>query len=214
MSLDGRTAPAQGESGAISGAEALRFVHELRGRVEAVAVGVGTVLADDTRLTCRRPGGPPHGRPQPMAVVFDSSLRIPPSARLVRESSPARPLLVFTASPSAARARSLSSRPGVEVLAVPARDGLVDIPRALRVLKERGVARLLLEGGPTLAGAFVRRGLVDQVAAIVAPLLLGGDGAPTALAGTGIADVLESPRLTDVRISRLGHDALIQGFLA
>jgi diaminohydroxyphosphoribosylaminopyrimidine deaminase / 5-amino-6-(5-phosphoribosylamino)uracil reductase len=214
MSLDGRTAPAPGVRGEISGAEAWRFVHDLRGRVEAVAVGVGTVLSDDPRLTCRRPGGPPNGRRQPAAVVFDSGLRIPPTCRLVRESSPARPLYVLTASPSAARARSLSSRPGVEVLAAPARDGLVDLSRALRLLKERGVARLLLEGGPTIAGAFVRRGLVDQVAAIVAPLLLGGDGAPAALAGTGVAEVLEGPRLSDVRLSALGHDALIQGFLA
>ena len=213
MSLDGRTAPAPGVGGTISGAEAHRFTHDLRGRVEAVAVGVGTVIADDPRLTCRRPGGPPHRRPQPAAVVFDSELRIPPTARLVRESSPARPLLVFTASPSAARARSLSSRPGVEVLAVPARDGRVDLPRALRLLKDRGVARLLVEGGPTIAGALVRAGLVDQIAAIVAPMLLGGDGAPTALASTGVADVLESPRLDHVRLSALGHDALIQGFL-
>ena len=213
MSLDGRTAPAPGRGRRDLRSRGLalrpRPARPRRGR--GGGGGDGPLRRPPPHLSS--PGRPGDGRRQPAAVVFDSGLRIPPTSRLVRESSPARPLYVLTASPSAARARSLSSRPGVEVLAVPARDGLVDLPRALRLLRERGVARLLLEGGPTIAGAFVRRGLVDQVAAIVAPLLLGGDGAPTALAGTGIAEVLESPRLLDARVSALGHDALIQGFL-
>ncbi len=213
MSLDGRTSPAEGEGGALSGPRAGRLVHDLRGRVEAIAVGVGTVLADDPRLTCRRPGGPPHGRPQPLAVVFDSALRTPLDARVVRESSPARPLLLFTARPHTSKASALAACPGVVVIPAVGRDGRVDLPLALRRLGEVGVHRLLLEGGGTLAGAFLRAGLLDQVAVLVAPLLLGGRDAPLALVGSGIDDLALAPRLDPVRVRRVGDDVWIDGLV-
>ena len=211
-SLDGRVSPREGEGGRLSGPEATRFVHELRGRVEAVAVGVGTVLVDDPRLTCRLPTGPPHGRPQPIAVVFDSRLSIPLRSRLVAGAR-RRPLVVFCARPNARRARALG-RAGAIVIAAPARGGRVDLAVALRLLRELGVRRLLVEGGPTLAGALVGDRLVDQVAAIVAPVLLGGSGAPPALAGTGVGALARAPRLDPVRARSLGRDVLVEGFVA
>jgi len=214
MSMDGRTSPAEGSGGALSGPRAGRLVHDLRGRVEAVAVGIGTVLADDPRLTCRRPGGPPHGRPQPLAVVFDSDLRTPIDARVVRESSPARPLLLFTARPRTTKAAALAALPGVVVIPAEGRDGRVDLPLALRRLHEIGVRRLLLEGGGTLAGAFLRGGYVDQVAALVAPRLLGGKDAPLPLVATGIDDLADAPRLDPMRVRRVGDDLWIDGLVA
>lgn len=213
MSMDGRTSPAEGEGGALSGTRAARLVHDLRGRVEAVAVGVGTVLADDPRLTCRRPGGPPHGRPQPIAVVFDSALRTPLDANVVRESSPARPLLLFTARPRTAKAAALAALPGVAVIPAAGADGRVDLTLALDALHAVGVRRLLLEGGGTLAGAFLREGLVDQVAALVAPRLLGGRDAPLPLVATGIDDLADAPRLDPLRVRRVGDDVWIDGLV-
>jgi diaminohydroxyphosphoribosylaminopyrimidine deaminase/5-amino-6-(5-phosphoribosylamino)uracil reductase len=213
-SLDGRIAPRAGLGGRLTGVRAERWVHDLRGRVEAVAVGAETVLVDDPRLDCRRPGGPPHGRPQPCAVVFDSTLRIPLDSRLVTGASPARRVLVVTTRGHAAKAAALRAVPGVEVIeTTPGPDGRTDLRQALRALHLRGVRRLLVEGGAVLAGALLRRGLVDQVAAFVSPVLLGADGAPTALSGTGFTDLSRAPRLHRPRVRRLGDDLLVEGYL-
>jgi diaminohydroxyphosphoribosylaminopyrimidine deaminase/5-amino-6-(5-phosphoribosylamino)uracil reductase len=214
MSLDGRIAPRAGVGGRLTGVRAERWLHDLRGRVEAVAVGAETVLVDDPRLDCRRPGGPPNGRPQPAAVVFDSTLRIPLDSRLVRGASEARRLLVLTTRGHDRKAVALREAPGVEVIeTTPDRDGRVDLAAGLRALRQRGVRRLLVEGGAVLTGALLRRGLVDQVAAWAAPVLLGGDGAPTALAATGITDLARAPRLSRARVRRLGDDVLFEGYV-
>jgi diaminohydroxyphosphoribosylaminopyrimidine deaminase/5-amino-6-(5-phosphoribosylamino)uracil reductase len=207
-SLDGLVAARPGKRTRISGAAADRFVHGLRGRVEAVAVGVGTVLADDPRLDCRLPGGPPHGRPQPLAVVLDSRLRTPVRSRLVRLARAGRPLLLVSARPPAARRRALERIPGVEVVTAPGRGGRVDLAGALRLLRRRGVARLLVEAGPGVAGALVREGLVDQVAMIVAPSTLSG----ASPARRAAASMPSAPRLSRVRVRRLGRDALVEGY--
>jgi diaminohydroxyphosphoribosylaminopyrimidine deaminase/5-amino-6-(5-phosphoribosylamino)uracil reductase len=214
MSLDGRISPRGGTGGRLTGVRAERWLHDLRGRVEAVAVGAETVLVDDPRLDCRRPGGPPDGRPQPAAVVFDSTLRIPLDSRLVRGASEARRLLVVTTRGHDRKADALRAVPGVEVIeTTPDRDGRADLVAGLRALRRRGVRRLLVEGGAVLTGGLLRRGLVDQVAAWTAPLLLGADGAPTALASTGITDLARAPRLSRTRVRRLGDDVLLEGYV-
>ena len=212
-SLDGRVAPARGQGGRLSGREATAWLHDLRGRVEAVAVGVGTVLVDDPRLTCRSPEGPVLGA-QPAAVVFDSELRIPLDALLVRESGPARALFLATTGPRRAKGVRLAERPGIFPLRYRAdANGCPDPADVLHDLHALGVRRLLVEGGPTLAGSLLARGLVDQVAVIVTPSLLGADGAPTALVGTPFHDLEAAPRLQDVSVRRLGDDVLIEGYV-
>lgn len=213
-SLDGRVAPALGRGGTLSSPASMTLLHELRGRVEGVAVGVGTVLVDDPRLTCRRRGGPPHGRPQPAAVVLDTHARTPLACRLVAEPVPGRRVLLLVGDASSRRARALAARPGVEVVEVATVDGHVEPASALAALHARGVRRLLLEGGPRVAGAFLAAGLVDQVAALLTPRLLGADGAPTALAGTPFSDLATAPTLTDVRVRRVGVDVLVEGYVA
>lgn len=213
-SLDGRVAPAKGRGGTLSSPASMALLHEIRGRVEGVAVGVGTVLVDDPRLTCRRSGGPPHGRPQPAAVVFDTHARTPLGCRLVAEPVEGRRVFVLVGDGASPRARALARRPGVEVVEVPVRGGHVEPAGALAALHARGVRRLLLEGGPRVAGAFLAAGLVDQVAALLTPRLLGADGAPTALAGTPFDDLGTAPTLTDVRVRRVGVDVLVEGYVA
>jgi diaminohydroxyphosphoribosylaminopyrimidine deaminase/5-amino-6-(5-phosphoribosylamino)uracil reductase len=202
MSWDGRTSPAAGVGGTLVGERALAFVHDLRGRCEAVAVGIGTVLADDPRLTCRLAGGPPDGRAQPLRVVFDSSRRTPPHARLLRDR--AAPTLVIAA--SAGRLE------GAEVWSCPGPDGRVDLAAALRRLHaERGVRRMLVEGGSRVHGALLRAGLADQVDVLLSPRILGASGAPPAVEGTGFHTVEGSPRLVDVVRRSLGDDLLLRG---
>lgn len=211
-SLDGRVSPGAGRGGTLSGPRSMRLLHEIRGRVDAVVVGVGTVRADDPRLTCRRRGGPPDGRHQPLAVVLDTEARTPRSAGLVARVEPGRRVLVLVRDPSSARARRLAARPGVEVVAVRCVRGRLDPAACLAVLHARGVHRVLLEGGPRVAASFLAAGLVDQVAALLTPLLLGADGAPTALSGTPFSDLATAPRLTEVRVRRLGDDVLVEGY--
>lgn len=211
-SLDGRVSPAAGRGGTLSGPASLALLHELRGRVEAVAVGVGTVEVDDPRLTCRRRGGPPHGRPQPAAVVFDTRARTPRTARLLTAPVPGRRVLVLVADARTVRARALARVPGVEVIGVGARGGHLRLDAALAALAARGVHRLLLEGGPRVAAAALAAGLVDQVAALLTPRLLGADGAPTALAGTPFTSLPRAPRLASVRVRRVGEDVLVEGY--
>jgi diaminohydroxyphosphoribosylaminopyrimidine deaminase / 5-amino-6-(5-phosphoribosylamino)uracil reductase len=214
MSLDGRIAPRAGAGGRLTGVHAERWLHDLRGRVEAVAVGAETVLVDDPRLDCRRPGGPPNGRPQPFAVVFDSTLRIPLDSALVRGASATRRVLVLTTRGHDRKAAALRAVPGVEVIETKAsREGRVDLAGGLRALHRRGVRRLLVEGGAVLTGALLRRGLVDQVAVWATPVLLGADGAPTALAGTGFTDLARAPRLSRTRVRSLGDDVLVEGYV-
>ncbi len=162
--LDGRSAAADGTSRWITGGPARADVHRLRAEVDAVVVGVGTVLADDPELTVR----PDPGR-QPLRVVVDRSGRTPPAARV-------HPALVLAGPP-------------------------VDV---LSALADRGVVAVLLEGGPTLAGAFVRDGLVDRVVGYVAPALLGAG--PAALQGAGVGTIGAAVRLRLDDVTRLGDD--------
>lgn len=211
-SLDGRVSPARGRGGVISGAASMRFLHELRAHVDAIAVGAGTVAVDDPRLTSRLPEGLPAGRRQPDAVLVDSALRVPERARVLR--TPGRRVFVLTSRPPAAKARRLAAVEGVEVVVVPGRDGRVDLARGLAVLRDRGVRRLLVEGGPRVAASLLAAGLVDQVAVVLAPLLLGGGDAPTALAGAPFTDLATAPRLRSPRTRRLGEDTVVEGYLA
>jgi diaminohydroxyphosphoribosylaminopyrimidine deaminase/5-amino-6-(5-phosphoribosylamino)uracil reductase len=182
--LDGRSAAADGTSMWITSEAARIDVHALRGTVDAVIVGVGTVLADDPRLTARNLRDGTLAIRQPLRVVVDSAGRTPADAR-VRDGA-ARTWVATAA----------------EVGAAP--DGRVDLAALLAALYPRGVRAVLLEGGPTLAGAFLRAGLVDKVVGYVAPKLLGAG--PSALAGAGVHTIAEAIDLEFVDIAQVGPD--------
>jgi len=198
-SLDGRIATAAGESQWITGARARRSALELREEHDAVLVGIGTLLADDPRLT-RRLGlaGSPNLR-----AVLDRRLRSPAAARLFAESGPA---LVYTESADAARAAALERR-GAEVVRLAA----VTPAAVLADLRARGCQSLLVEGGAGAAGAFLDAGLWDRVVAFVAPLLLGGEGSRAALGGAGVARLAEAGRLARLEPARRGQDLMLTG---
>ncbi len=180
-SLDGRTAAADGTSRWITGPDARAEVHAMRARHDAVLVGVGTVLADDPALTVRDAPGP-----QPLRVVLDSHGRTPPQAR-VRDGS--AETLVLTRDD------------------VPAGEGGLHPGGALEVLYDRGVRSVLVEGGASVAGSFLRAGLVDRVVAYVAPALL-GDGTGV-LSGAGIGTIAAAVRLDLLDVGRVGGDVRI-----
>lgn len=201
--LDGRIATRAGESKWITSEAARRAVHAMRGRHDAVMVGVGTVAADDPDLTCRLPGF----RPNPVVrVVADSHLRTPLSARLVTTARAAPTWVLLRDGADAAR-RAAFAEAGVRLLDVPAGEPGVDLVHGLAALGEAGITRLLVEGGAQLAAALLRAGLVDRIAWFHAPSVMGGDGWPAAQA-FGVEALANMPRFARSYATPLGPDML------
>jgi len=198
--LDGRTAAADGTSRWITGEESRRDVHRLRAQADAVVVGIGTVLADDTRLTVR---DWPTTR-QPLRVVVDGKARTPVSARIL--DNDARTLVAVGDDADPERVKPLRDT-GAEVIELPRRDGLLDLSALMAALFEREQLRLLLEGGATLAGSFVQHRLVDTVVGYHAPALLGAG--PPVLNDAGIPTISAAVRLAVADVTRLGEDVRV-----
>jgi diaminohydroxyphosphoribosylaminopyrimidine deaminase/5-amino-6-(5-phosphoribosylamino)uracil reductase len=201
-SLDGRIATRGGESRWITGPEARRRVHELRRRVDAIAVGSQTVLADDPELTARDGSRVVH---RPRRVVVDSKLRTPPSARLLQRDGA---VLLAGADAPAARRRRLAGA-GAEVVTCRTRDGHLDLRAAWRRLGALGMNELLVEGGGGLGAALLRARLVDRLHLFLAPALIGGDG--RALLGPlGVDRLHQALRPRTFSVRRLGGDVLVE----
>jgi diaminohydroxyphosphoribosylaminopyrimidine deaminase/5-amino-6-(5-phosphoribosylamino)uracil reductase len=208
MTLDGKIAAHTGHSRWISNESSRAQVHQLRGRMDAIAVGIGTALADDPLLTARPPG--PR---QPLRVVFDRHARLPLSSQLVRTVGEIPVLVVCGPEAPGARVESLRTS-GVEVLVVDSSaDDRAIIEFALRDLGRRGCTNLLVEGGSRLLGSFFDAGAIDEVHAFVAPTLVGGATAPTPLGGTGLAEIGISGTLVDPSITIFAGDVCIRGRL-
>jgi len=203
QSLDGRVAAAHGESRWISSEPARRLVARWRSGSHAVMVGIGTVLADDPRLTARLPGA--H---QPVRVVVDAAGRFPARARMLSE--PGGPVLVATTAPGAERLAALAGK--VELLVLPPATEGVDLLALLKELGRRELASVLVEGGPTLAGSLVRQGLVDKFAFFLAPLLIGGRGALGAVGGPDLPGLDQALRLREMTVRRVGADLLVTAY--
>jgi diaminohydroxyphosphoribosylaminopyrimidine deaminase/5-amino-6-(5-phosphoribosylamino)uracil reductase len=200
--LDGRIATRTGESRWITGAQARGHVHRLRSQVDAVAVGSGTVLADDPELVARRDGRVVH---RPLRIVVDSALRTPPTARLLQGGD----ALVLAAPGAPARRRRALERRGARVVEVERRGEHLDLRAAWRRLGDLGLNEVLVEGGGGLAAALLRASLVDELQMFVAPRLIGGDGRPV-LGPLGVARLSQSPTLREIAVRRVGRDLLLR----
>ena len=203
-SLDGRAAAADGSSQWITSSEARADGHRLRAQSDAVMVGSGTILADDSYLTVRYGGK--LADTQPLRVVVDTHARTPLDAHVVDTS--ARTLIACGDDADEGTMERLRTVADVVVLPL-SPDGRVDLPVLLRELYRRDVRSLLLEGGPALAGAFVDERCVDRVVAYLAPALIGGDGTP-ALAGAGAPSIEKAWRLRIDDVRRVGPDLRIE----
>lgn len=205
LTLDGRTATAAGDSKWISGEESRALVHRWRAESDAVAIGIGTALADSALLTARDLD--PPARRQPVRVVFDSAARLPAGSAMVLGIGEAPVLLI--ASPDAPPERVNPLREaGVDVLVVDG-DPVARVAATLAELGRREITSLLVEGGAGLAGSFVDLGEVDELRLFVAPILIGGAGARPLAGGEGKTRIAEAERALEVRHERVGEDLLI-----
>jgi diaminohydroxyphosphoribosylaminopyrimidine deaminase / 5-amino-6-(5-phosphoribosylamino)uracil reductase len=198
--LDGRLATATGQSRWITGAEARRKVHALRLSHDAVMVGSGTALADDPDLTVRDMGAVR----QPVRILFDRLLKHTPDSRLGRTAH-AHPVWIVHGSAAPDAARSAWRATGATLIDTPGSQGQLDLTAALKALAAKGLTRILVEGGSTLAAALVRAGLVDDLALFTGGKLIGSEGHP-ALGPLGLPALADAPRLALKEAQQFGPD--------
>ena len=211
--LDGKIATRSRDSRWVTGASARRHAHRLRAQSGAVLVGIGTVLADDPRLTARLCPMPPR---QPLRIILDSRLRTPPESRAVaiaRENPEEMPLLIAcTEGADPVRERALKSK-GVEIVRFAGTDSSrVDLTALIWFLARREITSLLVDGGGEVNAAFVSAQLARKALFFIAPKICGGKDAPTAVEGPGIELMSEAIPLHHTSIRRLGPDFLIEGY--
>jgi diaminohydroxyphosphoribosylaminopyrimidine deaminase / 5-amino-6-(5-phosphoribosylamino)uracil reductase len=203
-SLDGRITTAGGESRWITSEESRRRAHHLRHEHDAVLVGVNTVVRDDPQLTARF-----EDARTPLRVVLDTRLRTPPEARLLHE--PGGTIIATTGNVDSQAAAALRQA-GAEILVVGEATGRVDLAEVLRVLGSRGVISVLVEGGAEVLGAAFDAGMVDKVVAFIAPVIIGGARARSAVGGSGIELLAALRPLQDVEVSSTGPDIMVTGY--
>jgi diaminohydroxyphosphoribosylaminopyrimidine deaminase/5-amino-6-(5-phosphoribosylamino)uracil reductase len=208
LTMDGWTGTSKGNSKWITNEKSRQFVHRLRDRVDAVLVGIGTVLADDPRLTTRL--GRRRGR-DPLRIVVDTRLRIPPKARILNHDSSAE-TIIAVGSDVASKDRKQFQKRGVSVLTCPVKAGRIDLGALMGILGEMSVNSLLVEGGASIIGSMLREKLIDKFFIFKAPKILGGeDGVPMA-AGQGPEKMDQCLYLKDLEVRRFGGDILITGY--
>lgn len=205
-SLDGRIATASGESQWITGERARARAHLMRAEHDAILIGAGTAIADDPLLTCRLPG---MAHRSPVPVIVDGGRRVPDSAKLFQNARDRKTILA-TRKPDAAGKKSLAALEdaGVEIMALPEdTPGHVDLAAMLRALGDKGLTRVMVEGGGGMGAALLRLGLVDRIAWFRAPIVLGGEGIP-AVAGLELARLADAPAFERTGVETLGDDLL------
>ncbi|MCL2418918.1 MAG: bifunctional diaminohydroxyphosphoribosylaminopyrimidine deaminase/5-amino-6-(5-phosphoribosylamino)uracil reductase RibD [Conexibacteraceae bacterium] len=210
MSLDGKVATRGGDSRWISGVRSREIVHEWRAASDAVAVGIGTVLADDPALTARVGGSDSAvlaGR-QPRRVLFDSLAQLPLNARLLDGTDTAPLTVVVSRAAPRATTDALETR-GVDVIIATGENEPARVRSALDQLGAAAVTSMLLEGGPKLAGVFFDAGEIDEIRLFIAPLVLGGRGARDPLEGEGAETISEAVRSLTLDCERVDPDLLV-----
>jgi diaminohydroxyphosphoribosylaminopyrimidine deaminase/5-amino-6-(5-phosphoribosylamino)uracil reductase len=204
MTLDGKVATHTGDSQWISGEPSRELVHRWRAECDAVAVGIGTALADDPRLTPRLEGVTRH----PRRVVFDSLARLPLESQLVGEARRV-PLTVVVSRAAPRAATDALITHGADVVVATGENEPARVRSALDQLGAAGVGSILLEGGPHLAGAFLDAGELDEIRLFLAPLLLGGRTARVPIEGEGVDAIADAVRALSLDCDQVDDDLLI-----
>ena len=211
MTLDGQIATASGESQWMTSVKTREHVHRLRSQVDAIAVGVRTVLKDDPRLTVRLPEKHANATHPPVRrIIFDSRLRSSVNARVFQELERFPTIVATTRLAAATKIQQLRNI-GVDVLVLPQQTHRVSLRRCLHELGKREIASLLVEGGSELYAGFLRAALVNRLYLYVAPVLLGGRDAKGLIGGLSPKRLNEKVGVDNLHVQSLGEDLLITG---
>lgn len=216
MSLDGKIATKIGDSKYITNEASRAYVHALRNQVDAIMVGIGTVLADDPLLTTRLKGlraTSEDAGHNPHRIILDTHLSIPLTANVVRDVSEAKTTIFTGEGIDQDKVTRLRER-GVEIQSVEYDDyGKLNLKQILEVLGKHDVVSVLLEGGAEINGTAFIHHLVDKVLVFIAPLIIGGKDARSAVEGSGIETLSDAVRLSEITTQRFGDDMLIEGYV-
>jgi diaminohydroxyphosphoribosylaminopyrimidine deaminase/5-amino-6-(5-phosphoribosylamino)uracil reductase len=211
MTLDGKIATASGESRWITGERARQDVHRLRSQVDAIIVGVGTVIADDPELSAREKTTTRTrvGR-QPVRVVLDSQLRIPLKAKILQWVGE-QPTILCTTTQAPPKKIQLLRERDIQVWVLPEQAGRVSLKACLSRLGKEGLTSVLIEGGSTINASALQQGLVNRVRLYIAPMLLGGQDAKGLIGGLSPKKLDRAWPLADCQLKKLGKDWLVTG---
>ncbi|MCR4842858.1 MAG: bifunctional diaminohydroxyphosphoribosylaminopyrimidine deaminase/5-amino-6-(5-phosphoribosylamino)uracil reductase RibD [Eubacterium sp.] len=206
MTLDGKIATCTGESQWISSEESRAHSQTLRARYAAILAGVGTVIADNPRLTCRL-----EGENSPLRIILDTSFRVPEDSLVFTEQDVAKTIVAVGGVTDTEKKARLEEK-GVEIFeAGTDASGVVDIKCLLAELGQRQIDSVLVEGGGGVEGSFVSQGLADRVYAYIAPVIVGGRDAKSPVEGDGIASLSDALRLSNTVLLNLGGDTVLTG---
>lgn len=211
LSLDGKITVRRGEGTAITGAQSRQAVHRLRDQVDAILIGVGTAVIDDPSLTTRLEGR--DDARDPLRIVLDTRLRLPPDARMLTQNSTASTWICCGPDAPMEREQRLG-RAGAVVHRLPlAEDGMLDLATLLSFLGEQQMVSVLVEGGSALHGSFWRQQLVDEIQLYYAPMIIGDQGLPL-LTGYSLETCCRTPRLQHGSLQQLGEDFVFRALVA
>lgn len=207
QSVDGKIADAKGRSKWISSLPSRRLGHRLRGRNDAVIIGVNTLLKDDPLLT-KRIGG--EIKRQPLRIILDTNLRSPLDSRVFKNKD--GEVLVVGGEGASLKRKALLERRGAKVILMPRKENRVNLYRLMRYLADANITSLLCEGGGELAASLLKEGLADEAYFFISPRIIGGRTSPTSFGGL-YSDIRRSAALKEASVRRMGSDILIRGYL-
>lgn len=207
MTTDGKIATYTGESKWITGEKARERVHRDRNRYTAIMAGIGTVLSDDPLLTCRIEGGR-----DPVRIICDTGMRIPVDSRIVSTAKEVPTMIAVSMEGASGKQekREALLKAGCEILEVPFKKGHMDLGELMKILGERNIDSVLLEGGATLNWAALEAGIVDMVQAYIAPKIFGGKHALSPVGGEGVAVPADAVTLAKPQVTVIGDDILLE----
>jgi diaminohydroxyphosphoribosylaminopyrimidine deaminase/5-amino-6-(5-phosphoribosylamino)uracil reductase len=207
MTLDGKIATVTNASRWITGEASRKMVHHIRQNLSAVMIGVDTVLFDDPLLNIRMKGTWKN----PLKVIADTHGRISPEAKVLTND----PQLTIIATTNQADPQKMKAieRMGAQVLICPLKDQRVDLGFVMKTLGLMGIDSVMIEGGSTLAFSALHEGIVDKVTCFIAPKIIGGTNAPTAVGGAGIEMMENAIALKDLRVKKVGDDLMVEGWI-
>lgn len=206
MSLDGKIATAKGESKWITCKESREDSHKLRNKLQAIMVGINTVLSDDSELTCRIENGR-----NPIKIIVDSHLRTPIDSKIVK-TNPNLTIIATTEKADEDKKRILENI-GIEIITTSIKDDRVDLKELMQKIGQRNIDSILIEGGSELNFSALEEGIVDKVRFYIAPKILGGKDSKSSIGGQGFYKLSDCVNLTRVTFNNIKEDLIVEGYI-